>query len=208
MKAMTVNLKEFSLPIDRIKEEAALHRRLILLYAVFFAGCFAGAALYSNSADILAGYIKNFLEKILNADYSQNLRLITAIYLIPQIVTALCSFSALGLPFVLLCPGICGMLLSGFISYLYCTFSVDGAVFSLIMLLPCAVVFFVMLLIGCNEGLILSEIVAGSIFSTQKQGRGELKGFFIRFAVILLVCFFVALLQAVCISRFGKALLF
>ncbi len=208
MKAMTVNLKEFSFPIDRIKEEAALHRRLILLYAVFTGGCFAGAVLFSNSAQMLSEHIKTLLERMLEASFSQNLRIISCVCLVPQFITALCSFSALGLPFILLCPAMCGMALSAFISYLYCNFGVDGAVFSLILLLPCAVVFFVMLLIGGNEGLILSEIVAGSVFSSRKQGRGELKGFLLRFVIIIAVCFAVAALQAVCISKFGKALLF
>ncbi len=208
MKAMTVNLKDFSLSLDRIKEEAALHRRLILLYTVFSGGCFAGAVLYSNSAEMLSGYIKTMLERILEANFPQNLRIISAICLIPQLITALCSFSALGLPFILLCPAISGMALSVFISHLYCNYGVDGAVFSFILLLPCAVVFFVMLLIGGNEGLILSEIVAGSVFSSHKQGRGELRGFLLRFSVIIVVCFAVAALQAVCISKFGKALLF
>ncbi|MBR4050916.1 MAG: hypothetical protein IKK09_10515 [Clostridia bacterium] len=208
MKAMTVNLKEFSLPLDRIKDEAALHRRLILLYAVFTGGCFAGAVLYSNSAQMLSEYIKTLLERMLEASFPQNLRIISAVCLVPQVITALCSFSALGLPFILLCPAVCSMALSAFISYLYCNFGVDGAVFSLILLLPCAVVFFVMLLIGGNEGLILSEIVAGSVFSSKKQGRGELKGFLLRFVIIIVVCFAVAALQAVCISKFGKALLF
>lgn len=208
MKAMTVNLKDFSLPIDRIKEEAALHRRLILLYAVFAGGCFAGAVLYSNTANILSGYIKTTLERMFEASFSQNLGIISAVCLIPQIITALCSFSALGLPFILLCPAVCGMILSTIISYLYCSFGVDGAVFSLILILPCAVVFFVMLLIGGNEGLILSEIVAGSIFMSRKQGRGELKGFLLRFIIIIAVCFAGAALQAFCVSKFGKTLLF
>ena len=152
--------------------------------------------------------VKTLLERMLEASFPQNLRIISAVCLVPQVITALCSFSALGLPFILLCPAVCSMALSAFISYLYCNFGVDGAVFSLILLLPCAVVFFVMLLIGGNEGLILSEIVAGSVFSSKKQGRGELKGFLLRFVIIIVVCFAVAALQAVCISKFGKALLF
>lgn len=208
MKALTVNLKEFSLPFDRIKEEAALHRRLILLYAVFTGGCFAGAVLFSNSAQAVSDYIKIMVEKLLEAGFSQNLRIISLACLLPQVITALSAFSALGLPLILLCPAVCAAFLSAVISYLYCNFGVDGAVFSLILILPCAVVFFLMLLIGSNEGLILSEIVAGSLFSLKRQGRGELKGFLLRFAVIFTVCFAVAALQAVCISKFGKALLY
>ena len=208
MKAMTVNLKDFGLPIERIKEEAALHRRLILLYAVFAGGCFAGAVLYSNTAGILSDYIKTTLDKMFEASFSQNMGIISAVCIIPQIIMLFCSFSALGLPFILLCPAVCSTVLSAIISYLYCNFGVDGAVFSLILILPCAVVFFLMLLIGGNEGLILSEIVAGSIFSSRRQGRGELKGFVLRFVIIIAVCLAVAALQAFCVSKFGKALLF
>lgn len=208
MKAMTLNLKDFSLPIDRIKEEAALHRRLILLYAVFTGGCFAGALLYSNTADTVSEYINNALEVMFDSGFSQNLRITSSACLIPQVITALCSFSALGLPFILLCPTVCGMILSAIISYLYCNFGVNGAVFSLILILPCAVVFFLMLLIGSNEGLILSEIIAGSVFSAHRQGRGELKGFLLRFVIIIAVSFAVAALEAFCISKFGKTLLF
>ena len=208
MKAMTLNLKDFSLPLDRIKEEAALHRRLILLYFVFAGGCFAGALLYSDSPNLLSEYIKMALDRVLEASFSQNLRIISAVTLIPHIITALCSFSALGLPFIIACPAVSAFSLSTVISYLYCNFGVDGAVFSLILLLPFSVVFFVMLMIGGNEGLILSEIVAGSIFTTKKQGGGELKEFILRFIIIIAVCFAAAALQAICITKFGKALLF
>ena len=71
-----------------------------------------------------------------------------------------------------------------------------------------AVIFFVLLLIGANEGLILSEIIAGSIFTSRKQGRGELKGFLLRFVIIFTVCFAIAALQAFGLSKFGKSLLF
>ena len=185
-----------------------MHRRLILLYAVFAGGCFAGTVLYSNSENVLSEYIKTALERILEAGFSQNMGITSAMCLIPQIITVLCSFSALGLPFILLCPAVCSMALSALISYLYCNFGVDGAVFSLILVLPCAVVFFVMLLIGANEALILSEVVAGSVFISRRQGRVELKGFLLRFVIIIAVCLAVAALQAFCISKFGKALLF
>lgn len=208
MKAMTVNLKEFSLPLDRIKEEAAIHRRLILLYVVFTGGCFAGSLLYSNSVNNTSEYIKNLLETVLEGDFSQNLRIITSAYIIPNLITAFCGLSALGLPVILICPSLCGMFVSVLVSYLYFTYGVDGAVFSIIMILPCAVVFFLMMFIGGNEGLILSECIGVNVFSANKQSRGDLKGFLLRFLIIIVVCLAVATLQALCISKFGKALLF
>lgn len=208
MKAMTVNLKELSLPIDRIKEEAAIHRRLILLYVVFTVGCVAGALLFSNSVNNISEYIKYLIDKMLEADFSQNLRIISLSYIIPNIIIAFCGFSALGLPVIIVCPALCGMFVSVLISYLYISYGVDGAVFSIIMILPCAVVFFLMLFIGSNEGLILSEYIGISVFSNNKQSRGDLKGFLLRFLIIIVVCFSAAALQALCISKFGKALLF
>lgn len=208
MKAMTVNLKNFHFPFSQIKEEAAKNWRLILLYAVFLCGCLSGAMLYSNTGETVSSTAQTILEKLLEGSFPQNLRIIMIAGLIPLLLNLLCSFSALGMPIIFLCPAVCGMFVSAFISHLYCVYRVDGVVFSLILLLPAAVIFLVMMLIECNEGLILSGIIATNIFSAHKEGRGELRDYFIRFAVAAVVCCAIIAVQAACITYFGKALLF
>lgn len=208
MKTMTFNLKELSLPLDRIKEEAANHWRLILLYLIFMVGCIAGSITYSNMANTFSEYIKKVIEIMIEASFSQNMCILSAAYLIPQVFLLLFSFSALGLPFIMLCPAACGLITSVIVSYFYCNFGVDGAVFSLIIILPCIVGFLLMLFIGANEGVILAEIVASNIFTNNKQGRGDVKDFLLRYVIIFLVCVFISALQAFCISNFGKTLLF
>ncbi len=207
MKTMTLNLKELNFSADRIKEEAAKNWRLILLYLLFLSGCVSGALHYSNSAEKLTAAAQTVIEKLIENDFLQNLKIISLVCFIPIVICVLSSFSALGLPFILVCPALSGGIVSFLISHLYCVYRVDGVVFSLILLIPSIVIISVMLLVGCNEAVILSGIVASNTFSRQYKGRGELRDYIIRFVVIAVVYAVVIILQAVCIARFGKALL-
>lgn len=207
MKTIQLNFKRFYNPIIEIKKQAAEKWRLALAFFLVLAGCVSGAVFYVNTSENSGAFIKTFLEKLIESDFSTVFVYLSAFYFIPLIIVLISGFSALGLPIVIFCPTFWAAFLSLIMSCLYCEYQIDGVVFSLIILIPVAVIYLLSVLIGVNESLIMSGVIAQNVFSINKQGRGEIKSYLIRFGIIIIINLITTLVQSACISGFGKNLL-
>ncbi len=208
MKAMTFNLKGMGGFFTEFKDELLVNWRFMMLFFLFLGGMFMGVSIYDNCNDILAPHIKTLLEKLHEISFSKTFAFLIITAAVPLVISFLSSFSALGIPFTMLAPVIYSSLVSFFGAYLYNTYRIDGAVFAIIIVFPAVVIISIMQMIGCNEALILSGVIAQNTFSAKRESRGELKDFFIRFSIIFALIILVCVLQALCLVGFGSALLF
>lgn len=208
MKAMTLNLKGIGGSLGEFRDDLVINWRLMLLFLLFLSGLFMGVSVYNNCNDIFASQMKTMLEKLPEISFGNTFGFLIITAIIPLIIAFLSSFSALGIPFVMIAPAVYGSLISFIGAYLYNVHRIDGAVFAIITVFPAAIIISLMQLIGCNESLILSGIIAQNTFSAKRESRGELKEFFIRYLVIAVVIIVITAVQALCLSGFGSALLF
>ncbi len=208
MKAMTVNLKGIGFSFSDLKEDLIKNWRLLLLFVLFLAGQIFGALAYSGFGSGYAEKINEIVKNQVEIGFLKLFLILIAVVMSALITAFFSSFSALGLPVILLAPAVFGAEISFIVSFLYSNYRLDGAVFSLILIFPAAIIIAMLQLIGCNESLILSGIVAQNTFSHKKESRGELRDFFTRYIIIALVTAAVCCIQALCICSFGKELLF
>ena len=208
MKTMTVNLKGFVFSFSDLKEEMVKSWRIMLLFLLFLSGMVTGAVFYLNTGEEFGLTAQEKIAEILSFDFSKMFIVLSAAAMLPVVLNFLNSFSALGMPVVLAIPVFYGFAASFVCSCFYSCYRIDGVVFSLLLIFPAAVINTLLLLIGSNESLILSSIVSRNVFSADKQGRGELKAFFMRYAVIMLITLAVCLADSFAISAIGENLLF
>ena len=207
MKAMTVNLKHFQFSFKSFYEAATRNWKLIVLYLLFSGGCVAGAMIYTKSHGEIAPITQTLLEKALNCSFVKLVTAFISTYILCILVTFFSSFNALGLPLIMICPTASGTIFSLINSHLYNSYRIDGVIFSIVLIIPAAVVFSILLLTACNEALIMSGTVAQTIFTKQAGNRGELRDFFIRYLIITAVCIVISIIQSACIYKLGELLL-
>ncbi len=207
MKAMTVNLKGLEISSAEIKEEITKSWRLIMLFLLLLGGMISGAFFYKRIGTDFSQIITEKMTLLLDSGFAKILAVTGSVMLLSIVLCIINSFSALGMPLLLIIPPVFGFLLSILCSYFYTTYRIDGVVFSLLLIFPAAVINVLMLLIGCNESLILSGIVSRNVFSSNKEGRGELKAFFARYGVIIIITLLVCIIDSIAISAIGKSLL-
>lgn len=208
MKTMTVNLKGFKFSAYQFKEDIINNWRLILLFLMFLSGVLLGAVTFKNFDESITGILQNKLPEMLEYSFSKLFFMILAASLIPLLICFINSFSALGLPMILIIPLLCGFGISLISSYFYSAYKVDGAIFSILLILPAAIINTLMLLICSNESLILSGIISRNVFSVSKEGRGKLKSFFARYLVGAVIIDLTCLVDSGVIYAIGKNLLF
>lgn len=207
MKTMTLNLKGLGFSFKDFWEEIKKSWRIILLFLLFQCGMISGSLFFQNSAEITKNYFEIKCDEILEYSFTKLIIISICIYMIPLIISFISSFSAIGMPVIIMLPVIIGFVVSNICSFLYSSYRIDGVIFTILLIFPSAIINTLLFLIGCNESLILSGIITRNIFSVSKEGRGDLRLFFLRYIIIAAITIVTAAICAFSIGSVGNKLL-
>lgn len=207
IKAITLNLKNVKPHMNDFAKALSNNWRLLLMTALFCCGLVTGTSLIMRYGDGMGAYVKTLIEKLFMQKLSRDFLVLAGEGLLLNLLVFVSGLCAVGLPLILLSPCIQGIIIGSVCSYLYTVYQIDGVIFSLVIIVPFCAVSVLMLLIGCNEAIIMSSGIIKAVLKSGENGRGEVKAYLIRGIIIAIVTSISTLLQSICIVGFGEKLL-
>lgn len=207
-KTMTLNLKDVKTFASDWLEEIIKNRRKLILTVLYVIGLWCGTRIYIADSGNVSYSLSALLQLFEGRKLLKTFALLLIVNLTPIIISFLNGFFAFGMPISMLSPCISGMAAGVLNAWLFSCYRLHGVIFSLISVVAFGVVITIMLLVSCNESIMLSGQLAKSIFLKDAGERGEVKDFFIRHLIIILATIAVTALQVVVtVNLYSKLLI-
>lgn len=174
----------------------------IILCFVLISGILSGVLLESFNSDLsekLTVTYNNYF--IINsnkkfAELSFGYFLYNIIYIILPMLSGLC---VIGFIMIYIFPFVKGIGIGSLCAYIFYTYGVKGVGYSLIIIIPSAIIQAIAIILSCNE----SYYMASDIFSVIKkentaEEKVDINLFFLRYLIIILISLFSALTYGLC----------
>ncbi len=206
-KSLTLNLKELKTYTSEWLEEIIKNRRKLMLTVLSVFGLWYGTRLYINYSANIIEVLNRLIQPFINHLTLKSFVVLLILNLMPVLLSFLSGFFVFGMPLSMVSPCISGALTGAVNAWIFSTYRLNGVFFSLLSIIPFAIVTTIMLLVSCNESIILSGQLSKSVFLKETGERGEVKDFFIRHIIIMAVTVAVTFLQVITITNLcGKLL--
>jgi len=206
-KAMILNSKYIKNYASEWLEEIIKNRRKLILTVLTVFGLWCGTKVYISHSVNVSDLLSISLRLMAERKLIKVCIILLLINLIPIFISFLNGFFAFGMPVSMLSPCLSGVLTGVINAWLFSTYKLNGVFFSLVAVVPFAVAITIMLLVSCNESIMLSGQLTKLIFLKETGERGEVKDFFVRHLIIISVTVAITLLQTVVtVNLYGKLL--
>ena len=207
-KAMTVNLKDIKTVTSDFLEKIIKNRRKLILTVLSVFGLWCGTKIYITEPEMVSNYLSNYTETIAQQHLTKAYIILLIINILPIVISMKNGFYALGSPIIMLCPCLSGILTGVINAWTFNNFRLNGVFFSLLSIIPFAVITMIININSSNESLDLSKVIAESLLLNKTNSRGEVKGFLIKQTVTIAIISILTLLQTIIIRVLADKLLF
>lgn len=197
------DLKQKSVDYKSIFHEN--HTR-ILIIALYLIGIWAGTMLYKNNYDISSLTLKG-INYIFNSDLLKIFALLMLIKTGSALLVFLCGFSACGMPLIIGLPCIYGIICGLINSCIYQTYKLNGVFFSLIIIVPFAVITSLAITALADNSLNLSKQIVKILALGEAGKRGDVKKYIIYGVIITAGLCITQFIQAILILKPGEMIL-
>ena len=203
---LVLNVKDLKIKFESIARQITDNRRKLLIAIMAIVGIWIGVLFYNKNttADSFADKAINY---IVSCSFIKAFIILGAINLAVVLIVFLSGFSAFGLTNAILIPCVYGLIYGLICSHIYKTFSLNGVFFTVVTIVPFAVISTILLIISCNDTIDISGSIIKSIFFAQTGDRGDVKNYTLRHIVIILILSACSLLQAISITYIGEKIL-
>jgi hypothetical protein len=206
-KSVTLNLKEVRNYTSGWFAEIIINRLKLILTVLAVFGLWCGTRLYISYNANISELMNRFSAVFSSRSIIKSFIVLLVINLMPILLSFLNGFFVFGMPFSMICPCLSGVLTGAVNAWIFSDYRLNGVFFSLLSVIPFAVAITIMLLISCNESIILSGQLSKSVFLKETGDRGEVRDFFIRHIIIIAVTAVISFLQVILIINLcGKLL--
>ena len=207
-KTMTVNLKDVKNYATDWLDEIIKNRRKLILTVLSVFGLWCGAKVYIEYSYNVSEFLSTLMRLVSEGRILKAFVMLLIINLVPILLSFLNGFFAFGMPLSMLSPCLSGIIIGVINAWLFSAYRLNGVFFSLLSLVPFAVGITIMLLVSCNESILLSGQITKLIFLKETGESGEVKDFFIRHLIIISVSVAITLVQTVVmVNLYGKLLI-
>ncbi len=206
-KTLTLNVGNLRSFFNRTIKEIMNNKRKLILMCLLVFGLWCGTRIYVSYSEILSAAVENALIRINDFGLAKTIIIMLSVNSIMIISIVFIGFFALGMPLAAALPCAFGITTGIVNSFLFNYYKLNGVFFSLITIIPFCVVISLFLIIMCDESIMLSGRVAGAIFLSEQTGRGEVKTYFIKGLIVLLLTAIIIAIQAFLVVKLNTKLL-
>ncbi len=205
-KNITLNFKEMRSKLSVLIKIFKENIEKLLLIGLIIIGIRIGSMIFSGNNDI-SEYAVKALNYILHADLKHIFMIFAAINIITVLLVFTSGFSACGLPATIISPCIYGILCGIASCCAYNIYKINGVFFSLILIVPFAVLISVLIILISNESIKLSKQIIKSIGFGDVSGRGDVKVFLAKGITGCGIALITSFVQSLLISQIGEKIL-
>ena len=206
-RTMTVNLKNIKFISSDIFEQIIKNRRKLLLTVLSVFGLWCGTRIYITESEIISEYFSFYTEIIKNQQISKAYIILLIINILPFLITFKNGLFALGSAVIMFCPCLSGILTGVINAWSYNNFRINGVFFSLLAIIPFAVIINIIIITSSDKSIIVSKTITELLFSDKSGNRGEVKEFFIRQLIIFAFIVAITALQIIVVKLLLNKLL-
>lgn len=205
-KNITLNIRDLKIKGDDFKNSLYTNQIRILIVLIYLAGLWLGTMLYikNNSVSNIA---QSSLDYLINADYIKIFSILVAAKAGTIATIFISGFSACGLLPCIGLPCIFGIICGTLNSCIYSSYRLNGVFFSLIIIIPFAVVTSLLITALSDNAINLSKQLMKSLALGEGGKRGEAKTYIYSGVIIIIIECVIDLLQAFLISKAGEFIL-
>ncbi len=201
-----LNIRELKQKGDIYKNTIYSNRIKLLIIAIFLTGLWLGTILCIKNSYISA-FIKNSMDYLINSDYIKSLRILTLLKSGAIIAIFISGFSACGLVTSIGLPCVYGIICGAVNSYIYSNYKLNGVFFTLIIIVPFAVVTTLLITTLSDNAVNLTKKVMKSLAFGEASKRGETKLYAYTGLIVVAIECVLALLQSFLLSKTGLLIL-
>ena len=198
-------MSELNLPMNNRKIEVFTHDNLRFLYQLFFyiAGMVLGVWLFralnlSKYSSTIEDFILIKNDSLINIIVDR-----LSIYVLVYVVTILLGLCLIGFPVINVIPLVCGVELSLKLSFIYSLYSVKGIGYSVLMIIPEATAFLVLLFYTIKD----SKDLSRSLFNISKnnlESEIDLKQYLKKFMLYCIGIISISILNSIMMYLFNS----
>lgn len=203
---LMLNIRELKQKGDIYKNTIYSNRIKLLIIGIFLAGLWLGTMLVIKNGYI-NNFIKNGINYLINSDYIKTLKVIAVLNSGAILVVFISGFSACGLVTSIGLPCVYGIICGAANSYIYSNYKLNGVFFTLIIIIPFAVVTTLLITALSDSAVNLTKKVMKSLAFGEAGKRGEVKLYFYTGGIVIIVECVSALLQSFLITKIGLLIL-
>ncbi|MGN0525400.1 stage II sporulation protein M [Eubacterium sp.] len=198
-------MSELNLPINNRKIEVFTQDNVRFLYQLFFyiAGMVLGVWLFralnlSKYSSTIEDFILIKNDSLINIIIDR-----LSIYVLVYVVTILLGLCLIGFPVINVIPLVCGVELSLKLSFIYSLYSVKGIGYSVLMIIPEATAFLVLLFYTIKD----SKDLSSSLFNISKnnlESEIDLKQYLKKFMLYCIGIICISILNSIMMYLFNS----
>ncbi len=207
-KALTVNLKDTKIIVLNSFEKIIKNRRKLILTVLSVFGIWCGTKIYTTEPATICKYLSAYAEIMTQQHITEAYIILLVINILPIIITITNGFFAFGTPIITISPYLSGVFIGIINAWSFNVYRLNGVFFSLLSVIPFAVIIIIMLINSSNESMNVSKKIAKSIFLKETGDRGEVKEFFIKQSITIALIIIITLLQVAILKVLYNKLLF
>lgn len=203
---LMLNFRDLKQKSDNLKITLFSNHIRILIIVIYLAGLWLGTMLYINNGYI-SSVAKNGIDYLITAEYVTTLMVLLAVKAGTISAIFISGFSACGLPASVGLPCIYGIVCGVINSCIYSTYKLNGIFFSLIIIVPLAVITSLLITALSDNAINLTKKLVKALTFGEADKRGEAKTYIYSGLIIIAIECAVDLLQAFIISKTGEFIL-
>ena len=201
-----LNIRELKQKGDIYKNTIYSNRIKLLIIGIFLIGLWLGTIL-SIKNSYVSEFVKNSLNYLINSDYIKSLKVLALVKSGAILAVFISGFSACGLVTSIGLPCVYGIVFGAVNSYIYSNYKLNGVFFTLIIIIPFAVVTALLITALSDNAVNLTKKVMKSLAFGEAGKRGEAKLYFYTGLIVTAVECVLTLLQSFLLSKTGLLIL-
>lgn len=195
----------------RIYEALSQNRMLLFFTTLLICGLFFGVLISKNMAqeeaqalvNLLGGFALNRTSQPVLTTFLHSLLSVLPFVLVPFFL----GVSAVGVPLIPCVLVFRGLGLGTALGYLYAANGLKGIAFSVLLIIPPAIVSSILIILSCKEAFRFSLLLCRRFLPNAEQPQGlwpQLKVYLVRFLALLILLFLVAFVDTICSAAFSQ----
>ena len=201
-----LNIRELKQKGDIYKNTIYSNRIKLLIIGIFLIGLWLGTIL-SIKNSYISEFVKNSLNYLINSEYIKSLKVLTLVKSGVILAVFISGFSACGLVTSIGLPCVYGIVFGAVNSYIYSNYKLNGVFFTLIIIIPFAVVTALLITALSDNAVNLTKKVMKSLAFGEEGKRGEAKLYIYTGLIVTAVECVLTLLQSFLLSKTGLLIL-
>ena len=188
-------------------ENIIINRKKLLFCFIFVFGLWFGTAQYIKNSEFFNIIAVKSFNYLTESNYLKSFILLSFINLLIINIAFFSGFNALGLPIILISPFCYGTFTGVVNSWLFVSNKINGVFYSLINIIPFALITSIFIFITCSSSFYFSSKSAKALIFGEATGRGEVKQFLIKHIMISVVILIISFLQTFLIIKLTEKLI-